>query len=96
MTGPIRNAVHNPSGVSSMGRLSNVIAGAMLMLGVVGCGESELDSGTMPFKTTDTAQFESLKEQMKASLTKKTYQRKPTASKTKEKAEPKVEEKTGG
>jgi hypothetical protein len=91
MTGPIRNAVHNPSGVRSMGRLSKVITAGMLILGVVGCGESELDSGTMPFKPTDVTQYKSVQDEMKKSLTQKNYLQKPAPGKTKEKAEPKAE-----
>jgi hypothetical protein len=91
MTGPMSNAIHNPSGVNSMRRLSQVITCAMAIMGVVGCGESELESSSVPFKPTDTAQFESLKDQMKSSLNKKAYMKRPIPGKSKERSEGKAE-----
>jgi hypothetical protein len=77
-----------------MGRLGKVIVGMLLSFAIVGCGEEELDSGGMPFKNTDTSQFESLNDQMKASLKKRDYVARPKPAKAKKEAEPKAPPKT--
>ncbi|APW60138.1 hypothetical protein [Paludisphaera borealis] len=53
-----------------MKRFVSCFAAGILALAIVGCGDSGVTEGTVPFKATDTntKQFEDMKKQMMANV----------------------------
>lgn len=58
-----------------MKRFLSCVASSVVVLGFIGCGDSAVDEGTVPFKPTDASQFDEMKKQMmgnvKGPMTKK-------------------------
>jgi hypothetical protein len=53
----------------------------MLAAAFAGCGDSAVEEGTVPFKNTDTSQFEEMTRGMKDSMSKKSYTQRPVPPK---------------
>jgi hypothetical protein len=50
--------------------------GLLVVLTAFGCGDSGVTEGTVPFKATDTSQFDEMKNQMIGNLKTKSYTKK--------------------
>lgn len=47
-----------------MKRFLTCVASVVMILGFVGCGDSGVTEGSVPFKPTDASQFDEMKKQM--------------------------------
>jgi hypothetical protein len=56
------------------------LVGMVVALAAFGCGDSGVDEGTVPFKATDTNQFEDMKKQMIGNVKQKSYAKVPPPS----------------
>jgi len=54
--------------------------GLVLALTAFGCGDSGVTEGTVPFKKTDTSQFDAMKNQMIGKMKTKDYTKKAPAA----------------
>jgi hypothetical protein len=54
--------------------------GLVIVLTAFGCGDSGVTEGPVPFKPTDTKQFEAMKNQMIGNMKSKDYLKKPSAA----------------
>ncbi|MDR3621423.1 MAG: hypothetical protein P4L85_18885 [Paludisphaera borealis] len=68
-----------------MKRFLTCIASGVLVLGFVGCGDSGVTEGPVPFKPTDAGQFDEMKKQMMGNVKGPTPKKAAAADK---KAEP--------
>jgi predicted small lipoprotein YifL len=72
-----------------MRQIFRSIPGVVLTLSLAGCGESQPESGPVPFKATTSPAIDGLKENMANAAKGSTYTKKPTdVTKTDAKAAP--------
>jgi len=62
-------------------RIMTEVLGFVLVLTLCGCGDSGVTEGSVPFKETNTSQFDEMKNQMMKNIKTKSYLKKPVAPK---------------